>query len=105
MQRIDWHTSATVLEKLIQYEAVHQIQGWADLRRRLEADRRWEDLLTIARQWTEASPDDAQAWMALGKANLYLGERAVAEAAFKRAIELGITYPAHFWSEVEAEGQ
>jgi malonyl-CoA decarboxylase len=29
-----------VLEKLIAYEAVHQIQGWSDLRRRLEADRR-----------------------------------------------------------------
>jgi malonyl-CoA decarboxylase len=40
LQRIDWHTSAMVLEKLIQYEAVHQIQGWDDLRRRLQADRR-----------------------------------------------------------------
>jgi malonyl-CoA decarboxylase len=40
LQRIDWHTSAIILEKLIQYEAVHQIQGWHDLRRRLEADRR-----------------------------------------------------------------
>jgi len=40
LQRIDWHTSATVLERLIAYEAVHQIQGWDDLRRRLEADRR-----------------------------------------------------------------
>ena len=29
-----------MLERLIQYEAVHQIQGWRDLRRRLEADRR-----------------------------------------------------------------
>ena len=29
-----------MLEKLIQYEAVHEIQGWRDLRRRLEADRR-----------------------------------------------------------------
>jgi len=29
-----------VLEKLIQYEAVHAIAGWTDLRRRLEADRR-----------------------------------------------------------------
>jgi len=27
-----------VLEKLIQYEAVHEIQGWNDLRRRLQAD-------------------------------------------------------------------
>ena len=40
LRRIDWRTSALVLEKLIRYEAVHQIQGWNDLRRRLEADRR-----------------------------------------------------------------
>jgi malonyl-CoA decarboxylase len=40
LQRIDWRTSAAVLERLIAYEAVHQIQGWDDLRRRLEADRR-----------------------------------------------------------------
>jgi malonyl-CoA decarboxylase len=40
LRRIDWRTSALVLEKLIRYEAVHQIQGWDDLRRRLEADRR-----------------------------------------------------------------
>jgi malonyl-CoA decarboxylase len=40
LRRIDWRTSAMVLEKLIRYEAVHQIQGWHDLRRRLEADRR-----------------------------------------------------------------
>jgi len=40
LRRIDWRTSAMVLEKLIRYEAVHQIQGWNDLRRRLEADRR-----------------------------------------------------------------
>jgi malonyl-CoA decarboxylase len=40
LRRIDWRTSALVLEKLIRYEAVHEIQGWNDLRRRLEADRR-----------------------------------------------------------------
>ena len=40
LSRIDWQTSAVVLERLIQYEAVHQIQGWHDLRRRLESDRR-----------------------------------------------------------------
>jgi len=40
LERIDWHTSAIVLEKLIRYEAVHAIQGWDDLRRRLQADRR-----------------------------------------------------------------
>ena len=40
LERIDWRTSAMVLEKLIEYEAVHAIQGWRDLRRRLEGDRR-----------------------------------------------------------------
>ena len=40
LRRIDWNTPASVLEKLIQYEAVHEIQGWNDLRRRLAGDRR-----------------------------------------------------------------
>jgi len=40
LERIDWRTPANVLEKLIAYEAVHAIQGWDDLRRRLAADRR-----------------------------------------------------------------
>ena len=40
LQRIDWHTPAMVLEKLIEYEAVHEISGWPDLRRRLQSDRR-----------------------------------------------------------------
>jgi len=40
LDRIGWHTSAFTLEKLIHYELVHEINGWPDLRRRLEADRR-----------------------------------------------------------------
>ncbi|MEZ5816757.1 MAG: malonyl-CoA decarboxylase [Hyphomicrobiaceae bacterium] len=41
LRRIDWQTPAAILEKIIRYEAVHEIQGWEDLRRRLEpADRR-----------------------------------------------------------------
>jgi malonyl-CoA decarboxylase len=40
LKPIDWRTSALVLERLIEYEAVHQIHGWTDLHRRLEADRR-----------------------------------------------------------------
>lgn len=40
LERIDWRTPAHILEKLIQYEAVHEIQGWDDLRRRLDDDRR-----------------------------------------------------------------
>jgi len=40
LRRIDWQSSAAVLEKLIAYEAVHEIKGWDDLRRRLAPDRR-----------------------------------------------------------------
>jgi malonyl-CoA decarboxylase len=40
LRRIDWQTPAAVLEKLIAYEAVHEIGGWDDLRRRLAPDRR-----------------------------------------------------------------
>src|ERR1700681_2460562 len=40
LERISWQTSAIILEKLIRYESVHEINGWPDLRRRLQADRR-----------------------------------------------------------------
>jgi malonyl-CoA decarboxylase len=40
LRRIDWETPASVLEKLIRYEAVHEVEGWDDLRRRLAPDRR-----------------------------------------------------------------
>ena len=40
LRRIDWSTPAIVLDKIIRYEAVHEIRGWDDLRRRIEpADR------------------------------------------------------------------
>lgn len=40
LRRIDWDTPAAILEKVIYYEAVHEITGWPDLRRRLAEDRR-----------------------------------------------------------------
>ena len=41
LRPIDWNTSASILEKIIRYEAVHAIQDWDDLRNRLEpSDRR-----------------------------------------------------------------
>ncbi len=41
MQRITWASPAVVLEKIMAYESVHPMQGWEDLRRRLDQhDRR-----------------------------------------------------------------
>ncbi|WP_457939179.1 malonyl-CoA decarboxylase [Mesorhizobium sp. 10J20-29] len=40
-RRINWQSPANILEKIIKYEAVHAIDDWDDLRRRVEpADRR-----------------------------------------------------------------
>ena len=40
LKRITWETPATLLEKLIEYEAVHAIRSWDDLKNRLGDDRR-----------------------------------------------------------------
>jgi malonyl-CoA decarboxylase len=40
VKRITWDSPASLLEKLMIYEAVHEIRGWSDLKNRLEADRR-----------------------------------------------------------------
>jgi malonyl-CoA decarboxylase len=40
LARIDWNSPATLLEKLVDYEAVHAIRSWRDLKNRLDSDRR-----------------------------------------------------------------
>ena len=40
LREITWQSSASLLEKLIAYEAVHEIRGWSDLKNRLDSDRR-----------------------------------------------------------------
>lgn len=68
LRRIDWQTPAAILEKIIHYEAVHEIKGWDDLRRRLDpVDRRCfaffhpamvdEPLIFVEVALTQASPE------------------------------------------------
>ncbi len=40
LKRLSWDSPASLIEKLIQYEAVHDIRSWADLKNRLDSDRR-----------------------------------------------------------------
>lgn len=40
LHRLTWHSPAALLEKLIEYEAVHEIRSWTDLKNRLDSDRR-----------------------------------------------------------------
>jgi malonyl-CoA decarboxylase len=71
LRRIDWQTPAAILDKIIAYEAVHEIQGWDDLRRRLDpVDRRCfaffhpslvdEPLIFVEVALSEAIPDNIQ---------------------------------------------
>ncbi|MBU2954322.1 malonyl-CoA decarboxylase [Marinobacter sp. F3R08] len=71
LRRIDWTTPASILEKIIRYEAVHKIQGWDDLRRRLnDRDRRCfgffhpaigdEPLIFVEVALTKGIPDKIQ---------------------------------------------
>ena len=40
LKRISWDSPASLIEKLIKYEAVHDIKSWADVKNRLDSDRR-----------------------------------------------------------------
>jgi malonyl-CoA decarboxylase len=40
LRRISWNSPASLIEKLIKYEAVHDIHSWADAKNRLDEDRR-----------------------------------------------------------------
>ena len=40
LRRISWDSPASLIEKLIKYEAVHDIRSWADVKNRLDSDRR-----------------------------------------------------------------
>ena len=40
LRRISWDSPASMIEKLIKYEAVHDIKSWADVKNRLDSDRR-----------------------------------------------------------------
>ncbi len=85
LRRIDWQTPAAILEKIIQYEAVHEIQGWDDLRRRLDpADRRCfaffhpslidEPLIFVEVALTREIPGHIQNLLAARSAGIQEGE-------------------------------
>lgn len=75
MERIGWSTPADLLERIIRYEAVHQIGDWDELRRRLlPPDRRCyaffhpalanDPLIFVEVALTRAIPDSIQALLA-----------------------------------------
>ncbi|WP_150910651.1 malonyl-CoA decarboxylase [Marinobacter halotolerans] len=93
LKRIDWNTPATILEKIIRYEAVHKIQDWDDLRRRLDArDRRCfaffhpaigdEPLIFVEVALTRGLPAQIQTILASDRYDIDSAESANAAAFF-----------------------
>ena len=89
LRPIDWQTPAAVLEKIIAYEAVHQIDSWDELRRRVDPpDRRCfayfhpsmpdEPLIFVEVALTHEIPDSIQAVLAADRAPLAPSEATVA---------------------------
>ncbi len=89
LRRIDWTTPANILEKIIRYEAVHAIDDWEDLRRRLEPpDRRLyaffhpalgdEPLIFVEVALTTAIPDAIQPLLAPERAPIGLTQATTA---------------------------
>jgi malonyl-CoA decarboxylase len=89
LRRIDWTTPANILEKIIAYEAVHAIDSWDDLRRRLEPpDRRCfaffhpalvdEPLVFVEVALTRAIPSDIQSILGQSRAQIAAAEATTA---------------------------
>lgn len=82
LRHIDWGTPANILEKIIRYEAVHEIRGWDDLRRRIDPqDRRCyaffhpalvdEPLIFVEVGLTASMPDNIQSLLAADRAAVH----------------------------------
>jgi malonyl-CoA decarboxylase len=89
LQQINWRTPALILEKIVDYEAVHEIDSWDELRRRLyPADRRCfaffhpampdEPLIFVEVALTEAIPDSIDALLSEDRVELDPKEAKVA---------------------------
>lgn len=85
LQQITWGTPANILEKIVAYEAVHEIQDWDDLRRRLAPpDRRCfaffhpamedEPLIFVEVALTQEVPGSIQGVLAEDRAPLNMDE-------------------------------
>ena len=89
LRHIDWSSPADILERIIRYEAVHEIRGWADLRRRVQpSDRRCfgffhpslldEPLIFVEVALTREIPGSIQTLLAEERKELPAGEATTA---------------------------
>ncbi len=102
LRRIDWSSPAAVLEKIIRYEAVHQIRDWDDLRRRIDPDDRRcyaffhpalvdEPLIFVEVALTQAAPEAIAPLLAEKRPHLAKEKARVATFYSISNCQLGLT--------------
>lgn len=69
----------------------------------LGAKENWRSLSRLAREWSEQEPNNPEAWMALGRARLGLGQAEKAVSAFQRVLMLDSTHAEAKWALQQLE--
>lgn len=69
----------------------------------LSAKKSWHPLVHLADDWTRQEPHNPEAWMALGRARLGLGQRDAAAAAFQHVLVLDSTHEEAKWALQQLE--
>jgi hypothetical protein len=87
----------TIASKTTFWENATRDSGYFLLACDLDAKQNWRGLLRLSRDWTHQEPDNPQAWMAWGRANLKLEQVDEAVRGFRRALLLDSTHAEAWW--------
>jgi S1-C subfamily serine protease len=69
----------------------------------LSAHKKWRDLSRLTREWVREEPDNPEAWMASGRANLGLKRRREAASDFQKALALDSAHAEAVWELEQLE--
>lgn len=69
----------------------------------LSAHKKWRDLSQLTREWVREEPDNPEAWMASGRANLGLKRLRGAAGDFQKALALDSTHAEAVWELQQLE--
>lgn len=79
------------------WEIANRDSGYFLIACDLDAKQNWRGLLNLSRDWTREEPDNPQAWMAWGRANLRLARIDDAIRGFQRVLQLDSTHAEAWW--------
>jgi serine protease Do len=87
----------TISGKTTFWESATRDSGYFLVACDLEAREKWRSLLGLSQDWTRQEPDNPQAWMAWGRANLNLNHLDEAVRGFRRVLLLDSTHTEAQW--------